>query len=91
LKYEHDTYAEALEHMPLVGSLVETEDGNGKVVEVNPLIDAIRVELQNKTVKVFESGALKVLKEPHKSGHNHHKDFDGLDEETLKELKELED
>ncbi len=88
LKYEHDVYAESLEKLPLVGSLVKTADGKAKVVEVNPLLEQVKVEYQDKTVKVFLGEELEVLYEPKRPSLP--KD-EYLDAATLKELKKLED
>ena len=39
LKYEHDVYVEAIEKMPVVGSVVKVENQKGKVIEINPLLE----------------------------------------------------
>ena len=38
LKYEHDVYVEAIEKMPVVGSVVKVENQKGKVIEINTLL-----------------------------------------------------
>ncbi|MDR0879601.1 MAG: stage 0 sporulation family protein [Clostridioides sp.] len=90
LKYEHDVYSEALDKLPVVGSLVQTDDGKGKVTEINPLLEQIKVEYHDKTVRIYTPEEVKVLKEARRcdgcGGHKH-----GVDEETFKELKQLED
>ncbi|AVD36757.1 PSP1 domain-containing protein [Clostridioides difficile] len=93
LKYEHDVYSEAIEKMPVVGALVQSDDGKGKVVEVNPLLEQIKVEFQDKTVKIYTREDIKILREPKKCDGcgGKCKDNDGLDEATLRELKKLED
>ena len=45
LKYEHETYEEALKQIPPVGSLVKTADGEGTVVEIKALRMEVRVRL----------------------------------------------
>lgn len=92
LKYEHDVYAEALESLPIVGSIVKTEDGKGKVIEVNTLLEQIKVEFNDKTIKIYAKEDVKVLQEPKKckGGCDNLRD-EGLDEATLRELKKLED
>ena len=42
LKYEHDVYVEAIEKMPVVGSVVKVENQKGKVIEINPLLEQIK-------------------------------------------------
>lgn len=92
LKYEHDVYAEAIEQMPAVGALVKTEDGKGKVIEINPLLEQVRVEFNDKTIKLYENQDITVLQEPKKSKSvSDNLREEGLDEATLRELKKLED
>ena len=43
LKYEHDVYVEAIEKMPVVGSVVKVENQKGKVIEINPLLEQIKI------------------------------------------------
>ena len=86
LKYEHDVYAEALEKLPVVGALVQTSEGKGKVIEVNPLLEQVRVEFQDKTIRVYLKDDVQILKEPRRERNNEY-----IDAETMKELKRLED
>ena len=51
LKYEHDVYVEAIEKMPVVGSVVKVENQKGKVIEINPLLEQIKIEFNDKTIK----------------------------------------
>lgn len=48
LRYEHETYEEALKKTPPLGSTVKTGNGNGIVVETNPLAGMIKVKLDDK-------------------------------------------
>lgn len=93
LKYEHDVYAEAIDKMPVVGALVKTEDGKGKVIEINPLLEQIKVEYNDKTIKIYVREEVKVLQEPKKCGGGccGISKEDGIDAATLRELKKLED
>ncbi|MGL5348321.1 MAG: PSP1 domain-containing protein [Peptostreptococcaceae bacterium] len=92
LKYEHDVYAEALDQLPVVGAIVKTGDGKGKVIEVNALLEQIKVEFNDKTIKIYEKENITVLQEPKKcKGGCDHLREEGLDEATLRELKKLED
>lgn len=90
LKYEYDLYSEILETMPLVGSLVKTNDKKkGTVVEVNALLEQIKVDLGDNIIKIYQKEDLKVLKTPKRccgSCQNGE-----IDEATLRELKKLED
>ena len=89
LKYEHDVYAEAIESMPVVGALVKVNDSKGKVIEINPLLEQVRVEFNDKTIKVCHKEEIKILQEPKKQSNNLR--AEGLDEATIRELKKLED
>ena len=92
LKYEHDVYSEAIDAMPVVGSLVKVEDGKGKVTEINPLLEQVRVEFNDKTIKIYQREEVEVLQEPKKCGGGCGNLRDeGLDAATLRELKKLED
>lgn len=95
LKYEHDVYVEAIEKMPVVGSVVKVENQKGKVIEINPLLEQIKIEFNDKTIKTCLAEEVKVLHVPKKcengccgGGKCKHED---IDSETLKELRKLED
>ena len=95
LKYEHDVYVEAIEKMPVVGSVVKVENQKGKVIEINPLLEQIKIEFNDKTIKTCLAEEVKVLHVPKKcengccgGGKCKH---DEIDSETLKELRKLED
>lgn len=45
LKYEHDVYAQILQKLPSVGSIVLTPDGEGSVVEANVLLEFVKVKI----------------------------------------------
>ena len=95
LKYEHDVYVEAIEKMPVVGSVVKVENQKGKVIEINPLLEQMKIEFNDKTIKTCLREEVKVLHVPKKcengccgGGKCKH---DDIDSETLKELRKLED
>ena len=95
LKFEHDVYVEAIEKMPVVGSVVKVENQKGKVIEINPLLEQIKIEFNDKTIKTCLAEEVKVLHVPKKcengccgGGKCKH---DDIDSETLKELRKLED
>lgn len=48
LRYEHETYEEAIKKSPPMGSTVKTPNGNGIVIETNPLAGMIKVRLDDK-------------------------------------------
>ena len=95
LKYEHDVYVEAIEKMPVVGSIVKVDNQKGKVIEINPLLEQMKIEFNDKTIKTCLREEVKVLHVPKKCengccccGKCTH---DCIDLETLKELRKLED
>ena len=95
LKYEHDVYVEAIEKMPVVGSIVKVDNQKGKVIEINPLLEQMKIEFNDKTIKTCLAEEVKVLHVPKKcengccgGGKCKH---DDIDSETLKELRKLED
>ena len=45
LRYEHNTYEEAIKKLPPVGATVKTVDGVGVVTEINPLAGTVKVRL----------------------------------------------
>ena len=91
LKYEHDVYVEAIEKIPPVGALVKVDNNKGRVIETNPLLEQVKVEFNDKTIRICMKDELKVLQAPKKcEGCCGKKDFD-IDKETLRELKKLED
>ena len=69
LRYEHETYEEAIRNTPPVGSVVSTKDGNGTVVETKPLAEEIKVRFTDNdkdTVKLFKCADVKVISRPQK-------------------------
>lgn len=65
LRYEHETYEQALRVTPPVGSTVKTADGVGTVTEIRPLAAEIRVKLNDNdkdAPKLYKCADVKVLK-----------------------------
>lgn len=65
LQYEQNSYDYMLEKMPTRGTLVETADGNGIVIDVNTLKGQIRVKIMNGSafkIEKYMLGDFKVLK-----------------------------
>ena len=63
LRYEHEAYEEALKTTPPVGSTVETPAGNGVVIETRPLLQTVKVRLDegNNNVKLYSCDEIKVI------------------------------
>lgn len=68
LKYEHETYEEALKSLPPVGSVVKTKDGVGTVCELKPLTREIKIRLDEDkdAVRLYGADSVKILKAPGK-------------------------
>lgn len=65
LRYEHETYEEALRHTPPVGSIVLTPDGEGSVAETKPLAGEIKVRLNGAdkdALHLYKVADVKVLR-----------------------------
>ncbi len=70
LRYEHEVYEEALKVTPPVGTIVLTNDGEGTVIEMKPLLGEVRVKTVSKDKeisKIYKVSDLKILKTPKKS------------------------
>ena len=81
LRYEHETYEEAIKRTPPVGSTVKTSDGVGTVTETKPLAEEIRVKIgdgDKDTAKFYKIRDVKVLKTPSKRAD---KSDDGEDDD----------
>ncbi len=69
LRYEHETYEEALKVTPPVNSVVKTPDGVGTVTETRPLAAEIKVRLDDKekdAVKLYKCSEVKIIRTPGK-------------------------
>ncbi len=81
LRYEHETYEEAIRNTPSVGSIVKTSEGEGVVIETKPLASEIKVKFENndkESVKVFKCREVKVLK----YGQRNQQNDEPLDEDV---------
>ncbi len=69
LRYEHETYEDALKITPPVGTIVMTGEGEGTVIEIKPLAREIKVKITDKekdATKVYKVSDVKILKTPKK-------------------------
>ena len=65
LRYEHEVYEEAIRKLPASGSVVETKDGTGVVIEITPLAELLKVRLNEKEKeqpKLYHISEVKILK-----------------------------
>lgn len=87
LKFEDNVYKEKLKHLPHIGAIVKTEDGEGEVDGVETLKERVRVKIKNDDgdgfiYKRYDAKDVKVIKDA---------EVERLDEEELKNKKELEE
>lgn len=83
LKYEQEAYTDLLKRIPKVGAIVDTPDGEGKVVEANPISGVLKVSLKKSpdaAPATFKNGEVKVLKDAQIK----------VDKKELEALKKLE-
>ena len=62
-KYEHEQYLEALSKLPSVGEEVNTPEGKGKVVKLNPLKETVTVQLESEVTLEFQASQIEAVGE----------------------------
>jgi len=84
LRFESDVYEEELRRTPKVDSIVDTPDGEGLVVEINPLAGIVKVKMHtsDQVIKTFKREELKV------KGYLKKKEKDEKIDEDLKKLED---
>jgi len=87
LKYEHEAYEELLRATPGTGTLVETEDGKGEIINVSLLKGVVRVRplKEGQDIKSYNIADIKILKRRRTKGSPNTEKVD------VRELKKLED
>lgn len=55
LTYENDNYTEGKKGLPEIGNFVKTKEGTGKVISVDPLLGAYKVDVQDVGVVVVKN------------------------------------
>lgn len=85
LKYEDEAYQEKLKHLPNIGAIVQTEDGEGEVDNIEILKEKLRVKFKNEdgyTYKKYDAKDVKIIKDVAR---------EQVDEEEMQNKKELEE
>ena len=89
LKYEQEVYEDKLKHLPKIGAIVKTEDGEGVVDSIETLKEIIKVKLKDENDETFfkryPASEVKIIKNV---------DTEVIDEEekeNMAELKKLEE
>jgi len=83
LRYEHETYEEAIRNTPPVGSQVSTKEGVGTVVETHPLRAEVKVKQNDNEKdngKFYKIADIKVLSRPEKNKGKHNDSINDEDE-----------
>lgn len=83
LKYEQEAYTELLKTIPKVGAIVETPNGNGVVIEANPISKILKIRLNkapDAAPATYKSSEVKLIKDAQIK----------VDRKELEELKKLE-
>lgn len=62
LRYEYDQYCDALHGMPRDGTIVETADGKGRVIDQNIMERRVRVRLDDEHVREYDVGDICILR-----------------------------
>jgi cell fate regulator YaaT (PSP1 superfamily) len=62
LRYEYDQYCDALHGIPRDGTIVETADGKGKVIDQNTLERKVRVRLEDDRVCNYDVDDICILR-----------------------------
>ena len=85
LKYEQEVYEDKLSHLPKIGAVVQTEDGEGIVDSIETLKEIVKVKLKddnNETYyKKYDAKDLKIIKNA---------DSEVIDEEEKENMAELQ-
>lgn len=87
LKYEQGVYEDKLKHLPRIGALVKTEEGEGTVESIETLKEMVRVKLKDGEetyYKKYPASEVKIIKNIGKE------EIDPEEKKHLKELEELE-
>lgn len=87
LKYEQEAYEDKLKHLPKIGAIVKTEEGEGVVDNVEILKEVVKVKFKDGDefyYKKYPASEVKIIK------NISNNQIDPEEEENLKELEELE-
>ena len=89
LKYEQEVYEDKLNHLPKIGAIVKTEDGEGIVDSIETLKEIVKVKLKDDNgetyFKRFNASDLKIIKNTSTAV------VDEEEKENMEELKKLEE
>lgn len=87
LQYEQNVYEEKLKHLPKIGAIVKTADGQGEVCGLETLREIVKVKFKDGDdtfFKKYNAKDIKIIK-------NIEKAQDNITKEELAELKKMEE
>ena len=88
LKYEQEVYEDKLKHLPKIGAVVQTEDGEGVVDSIETLKEIVKVRLKDDNdetyYKKYNASDLKIIKNADSEV------IDDEEKENMAELQKLE-
>ena len=88
LKYEQEVYEDKLKHLPKIGAVVQTEDGEGVVDSIETLREIVKVKLKDDNdetyYKKYNANDLKIIKNADSEV------IDDEEKENMAELQKLE-
>ena len=88
LKYEQEVYEDKLKHLPKIGAVVQTEDGEGVVDSIETLKEIVKVKLKDDNdetyYKKYNANDLKIIKNADSEV------IDDEEKENMAELQKLE-
>ena len=89
LKYEQGVYEDKLKHLPKIGAIVKTEDGEGVVDSIETLKEIVKVKLKDDNdetyFKKFNANDLEIIK------NTSTEIIDDEEKENMEELQKLEE
>ena len=89
LKYEQNVYEDKLKHLPKIGAIVKTEDGEGVVDSIETLKEIVKVKLKDDNdetyFKKYSAKDLKIIK------NSSTEVVDEEEKENMEELQKLEE
>ena len=97
LKYEQDVYEDKLSHLPKIGAIVKTEDGEGTVDSIETLKEIVKVKLKDennetyykkydaKDIKIIKNASSEVIDEEEKANMEELQKLEELEKQDSKE------
>ena len=97
LKYEQDVYEDKLSHLPKIGAIVKTEDGEGTVDSIETLKEIVKVKLKDennetyykkyeaKDIKITKNASSEIIDEEEKANMEELQKLEELEKQDSKE------